>query len=92
MQVPFFNSFFECEILKPQSKSFFLEKNKKKRYNGHFGFAACQEFLILNKNSSPPSFLFLTVMFPLCKAMAFLTIESPNPEPPESRVRPSLIR
>ncbi len=49
-------------------------------------------FFNVNKNSNPPLALFLATMVPLWKRIAFLTMESPSPEPPVSRVRPSLIR
>ena len=41
-----------------------------------------------NKNSNPPSGLFLTEISPLCSMTAFFTIESPSPVPPFSRERP----
>ena len=40
-------------------------------------------FLSENKNSNPPSFLFLADISPLWKRTAFFTIESPKPEPPD---------
>ena len=43
-------------------------------------------------NISPPSGRFDTLIFPLWKATAFLTIDSPNPEPPSSLVLPSETR
>ena len=41
-------------------------------------------------NSSPPSFLLLTVMLPPCCSTAFFTIASPSPVPPIERLRPAL--
>lgn len=41
-----------------------------------------------NKNSNPPSGLFLTEISPLWSKTAFFTIERPKPVPPFSRERP----
>lgn len=46
----------------------------------------------LKRNSRPPSRRSFTVMVPPCRLTMFLTIDSPSPEPPASRVRPSSRR
>ncbi len=43
-------------------------------------------------NSSPPPSRFRAVILPPWTSMAFFTMDSPRPEPPLSRVRPSSIR
>ncbi len=53
---------------------------------------APSDFAREKRNSSPPSLRLRTLMSPLCNKTAFFTMESPKPEPPLSRVRPSLTR
>lgn len=46
----------------------------------------------LKRNSRPPLRPERTVIVPLWRLMMLRTMESPSPEPPESRVRPSSTR
>ena len=65
---------------------------RRPRVSGEVSFLLYYSLESEKLNISPPSGRFDTLIFPLWKATAFLTIDSPNPEPPSSLVLPSETR